>query len=268
MPIKCQSRSSQCSSEQFSANTQPSIINDQYPTTEDLLRTIHCLMKERSKLSQQLTLANRTIEELMQQRRHATTLALAARTTVNDIGASKTQMIGHKQDAFKLLTSGSLRVSGAGQWIGGSWLEPSVDALAPAAKAWSEGSAQTALILVGQVSQRQDLSVSEEVHAHLLMSAILRASGDIAKASEHAEHGLVTARNTGSHYILTSKAEFYRGLCWLSQNRFAQARWCFALASHLPGYEDQVEVNLADASERCRMSDLTSEGQKLELTSI
>ncbi|KAL8712923.1 MAG: hypothetical protein Q9220_002781 [cf. Caloplaca sp. 1 TL-2023] len=226
-------------------------------------------MEERNNLSQRLEFAHRTIDELTQQTRHAISLAFTARRIVSeDIGASQPQMTGRKQSTFELSTPGSQKPPGAGQWIGGSWLEPSVDVLALAAKAWSEGSAQTALILVGRVLQQQHLSVSEEAHAHLLTSAILRASGNTAKASEHAEHALVTARNTGCNYMLTSKAEFYRGLCWLSQKRYAQARWCFALASRLPGYEDQVEVNLVDASEHCRMLESTGEGRKIDLTSI
>ncbi|KAL8699957.1 MAG: hypothetical protein Q9201_005706 [Fulgogasparrea decipioides] len=223
------------------------------PSYEDLLGTIQYLVEDRKRLSQLLVFANRTIQEFSQQARHANKLlALDAQEAAAFTGNSN---------------KSTKSASEPSTWIGGSWLAPSEDILAPAEKMWQDGNAQRALIIAGPLLRRPDMTVSEDVNIHLFISAVLRASGDYAQASKYAEDALVIARGEDA-YMLASKAEFHRGLCYLKQNKHAQAQWCLVLASHLEGHEEQIETNRIYAAERCGNSEPTDPGRKLELEYI
>lgn len=139
--------------------------------------------------------------------------------------------------------------------------------MAPAEKSWQDGNGQRALVLVEPLLRRHDLTVSEDVNANLFVSAILRASGDLAQASKYAEDALVIAKEADS-YMLASKAEFHRGLCYLKQNRYAQAQWCLVLASQLEGHQEQIEANRVFAEERCRNAGPRDPNRKLDLDYI
>lgn len=213
-------------------------VSSQDPSYSDLLETIQFLLDDRDQLSQRLKFAERTMREFSQQAQHANSLARNAQQSV--LLARDKKKIEKRPESGKPST-----------WIGGSWLAPSVDILAPAEKAWQDGNAQQALILAEPLLRRHDLSVSEDVNAALFMSAVLRASGEFEQASKYAEDGLVIAQHADA-YMLASKCEFHRGLSFLKLNRFAQAQWCLVLASHLEGYQDQIEANRVFAEERSR----------------
>ncbi|KAL8720024.1 MAG: hypothetical protein Q9181_007974 [Wetmoreana brouardii] len=223
------------------------------PSYEDLLRTIQYLIEDRKRLSQRLVFADRTIQEFSQQARHVNKLlALSPQKATASTGNSN---------------KSTKRAGKPSTWIGGSWLAPSEDILAPAEKMWQDGNAQRALIIAGPLLRRPDLTVSEDVNTHLFVSAVLRASGNYAQASKYAEDGLVIARDEDA-YMLASKAEFHRGLCYLKQNKYAQAQWCLVLASYLEGHQEQIETNRIYAAGKCGNSEPTDPGRKLQLEYI
>ncbi|KAL9601046.1 MAG: hypothetical protein Q9219_002755 [cf. Caloplaca sp. 3 TL-2023] len=230
---------------------QNSTLNSQDPSYSDLLETIRHLLDDRDGLSRRLKLAERTIQELNQQARYAN--KLVRHTQSANISAQGSESVERNSREGKPST-----------WIGGSWLAPSEEILAPAEEMWQDGNAQQALILVEPLLRRHDLTVSEDINTHLFISAILRASGDAAQASKYAEDALVIA-NHADAYLLASKAEFHRGLSYLKQNQFAQAHWCLTLASHLEGHQDQVEANRVFAEEKYRNSVLEDPGRRLDL---
>lgn len=148
--------------------------SSQSPSYGDLLETVRFLLEDRKRLLQRLRLGDRTIQEFSQQAQHANSLARNAQQSVTL--ARDRKRIGKTLDAGKPST-----------WIGGSWLAPSEDILAPAEKMWQDGNAQQALAAIEPLLQRHDLTVSEDVNTNLFISAILRASGDFAQASKYAE---------------------------------------------------------------------------------
>ncbi|KAL8769939.1 MAG: hypothetical protein Q9209_004186 [Squamulea sp. 1 TL-2023] len=181
------------------------------PRYEELLDTVQYLMDDTKALSQHRSLADRTVQEIMQQTRYACTF-------------------------------GPRPVRKGSTWIGGSWLAPSEDILAPAEKLWQDGNANGALKNIESVLLNHDLTIEEDVNANLMVSTIKRVSGDIAQASKCAEDALVIARQVGD-YILASKAQFHRGMCFFGQHQYAQAHFCFAFASYLDGYQEQIEAS-------------------------
>ncbi|KAL8907625.1 MAG: hypothetical protein Q9207_001276 [Kuettlingeria erythrocarpa] len=222
----------------------------------DLVGTIQYLLEERTGLEQRLFFAERTVQELSQQAQYANTLAREAQQS------AATATIAGDQRA-KAMARGK-----PSTWIGGSWLAPSEPILAPAEKMWQAGNAQGALVATSALLSRHNLTMSEDVHTHLFTSAILRAVGDPAQASKHAEDALVIAKEADS-YMLASKSELYRGLCFVQQQRYAQAQWCFVLASHLDGYQDLLEGNREFAEKMClQTSDAKDPGRRLDLRSI
>ncbi|KAI4284407.1 MAG: hypothetical protein L6R35_004918 [Caloplaca aegaea] len=231
-----------------------SAITDQNPSYDGLLGAVEYLLDERKHLMQRLTFAERTAQEFCEQARYANSLARTAQTSII---LAKDQTKSESKSKAGVPTT----------WIGGSWLAPSESVLAPAETAWQDGNAQKALTMVTLLFQRHDITVSEDVHMNLFTSAILRASGDLAQAGKYAEDALVIAREADS-YMLASKAEFHRGLCFLKQNRFAQAQWCLVLASHLEGHQDQIEANRVFADERRRNLGPSDPGRKFDLACI
>ena len=219
-------------------------------TYNDLLETIHFLMKDRNKLVQQLTLAERAIQHFKSQSTYTNQLAKDSHRAV-ELGED-TKANRKPSDAKKPPTT----------WIA-SWLAPSVELLAPAEKAWQEGNSQRALNLVGPLLRRSDLTVSEDIEINLFMSALLRASDD-AQATKYAEDALVIA-NHAEDYSLVCKAQFHRGMSFLRSGRFAQAQLCLVLASHLEGHAEQIEVNIAFAEEKVRNLKLNDPGRKVDL---
>lgn len=231
-----------------------SASRNQNPSYDDLLGTIQYLLEEQKSLAQRLRFAERTVQELSQQAQYTNSLARNAQQSIALAGNRKT--IDGRPDVGKPST-----------WIGGSWLAPSEDVLAEPEKTWQDGNAQGALNLAGRLLRRHSPTVSEDVHTNLFISAILRASGDLGQASKYAEDALVIAKDADS-YLLAGKSEFHRGLCYIKQNRFAQAQWCLVLASHLEGHQEQIEANRIFAEERCRNSGSRDPARKLDLEYI
>ncbi|KAL8677533.1 MAG: hypothetical protein Q9186_006045 [Xanthomendoza sp. 1 TL-2023] len=225
--------------QQHSSIAEHHIRTVRNPNYAELLGTIQYLMIDCRALSQHRSLTDRTIEELAQQARYA---SMCAPSTPGGVAHAST-------------------------WIGGSWLAPSEQLLAPAEKMWHQGNAEAALDSINSVLSRHDLTVEEDVNANLLVSAIKRASDDLGQASKCAEDALVIA-NEGEAYVLASKAQFHRGMCFLRQGHYVQAQFCLALASHLDGYQEQIEVNYLLVEDLCRNLPLNHPGRRLDLKSI
>ena len=136
-------------------------------------------------------------------------------------------------------------------WVGGTWLSPSpsIPSLVPIQKAWLSGKTQSALALLTETIVLKDFVPNERIEAGLLLSTIMRSSGDLARALTHAEISLSIARKEELQ-DLEGKAQFHRGLCYFYQDRYADARWCFTLASHTRGHQDLVEINMRMAEEK------------------
>lgn len=138
-------------------------------------------------------------------------------------------------------------------WVGGTWLTPSIKipALVPVQDAWLGGKTQQALALLTEILVQKDLAPYERIEAGLLLSAIMRSSGDLARALTHTEICLRIAEK----YELpesVGKSQFHRGLCYFYQDRYADARWCFVLASHTKGHQDLIAINMQMVEEKMK----------------
>ncbi|KAL8921213.1 MAG: hypothetical protein Q9208_005824 [Pyrenodesmia sp. 3 TL-2023] len=242
-----------------SASSAPSSAPN--PSYDDLVGTVQYLLQERKRLEQRLIFAERTVQELSQQAQYANILARHAQQSAATATATPSRDKEKRRER-------AMATGRPSTWIGGSWLAPSEAILGPAEKIWQGGDAQGALVATSALLRHHSLTVSEDVHIHLFMSAILRAAGDAAQASKYAEDGLVIAKEADS-YMLASKCEFHRGLCFIQQKRYAQAQWCLVLASHLEGHQDLLEANRVVAEEMClHISEEKHPGRRLDLRSI
>lgn len=129
-------------------------------------------------------------------------------------------------------------------WIGGTWLScaAATPILIPVESAWEQGHTQKALTALSMIMLQENITHRQRVDAELLLCAIVRSSGDVRQALAHAEKSLEIAREK-QLYDLVGKAQFHRGLSFLYGSEYANARWCFVLASHTPGYEEIVAIN-------------------------
>lgn len=130
-------------------------------------------------------------------------------------------------------------------WLGGTWLSPSpqIPALEPVLKAWLSGKTQYALALLTEISAQEDLPPNDRIEAGLLISTIMRSSGELTRAATYAEISLSIAQREQMHE-LKGKAQFHRGLSYFYLDRYADARWCFVLASHTRGHHEMIEINM------------------------
>ncbi|KAL9615027.1 MAG: hypothetical protein Q9167_000559 [Letrouitia subvulpina] len=229
-------------------------VSEQLPSYEDLLNTIHFLVKERDAYRHQLAFAQRTIIELQNQIAYASQLASSVQVAPPSPMENQTQ-VGRVSKPKTCST-----------WIQ-SWLAPSEPILAPAEDAWQGGSVQRALTKVELVMRRKDLTLSEEVNAELLFCALLRSSGKSQLALTYAEKALTLAKNAND-YWLTGKAEYHRGLCYLKLDLFARSVWCFVLASQTTDHREQVEANRLYAMERCKELPLNHPGREIDAQNI
>lgn len=134
-------------------------------------------------------------------------------------------------------------------WINSTWLVlPQNKALlGPTEAAWHSSEKQKALCLVSMAMVAKNILPERRVDAHLLASEIVRSAADGVKQSLHfADLGLQFARENDL-YDMIGKAQFYRGLCFLQMEMYADASWCFMLASHTDGFKDQVQCYRAVA---------------------
>ena len=138
------------------------------------------------------------------------------------------------------------------EWINVTWLSlPTNKALLESTEeAYRRGARQEALNSISSVLARKDLRPVERVNAKLLLSEILRSTGNLTTSLYQAEQALQIAKEL-EDYRLTSRSHFHRGLCFLHLHRYADASWSFACAWHVEDYTEQAELHF-NISEKAR----------------
>ena len=138
----------------------------------------------------------------------------------------------------------SSRTNVGATWIGGTWRAGGTEhAIIRSAEAvWQAGSAQRALEMLDPLVVGNNTAPAEHVSACLLVSSILRTAAQLERALQYTEKALEAARKHDLHALI-GKTQFHRALCLLHLNRYADAAWCFVLASHTKGYEELAELN-------------------------
>lgn len=215
---------------------------------QEICSTIAHLIADRNRLGTALAYAESTISELEFQNLQMEQLLFHAHSAL--------------QSNAQILNTAILPES---SWIGGSWLSsPTVTPfLAEVESAWQSGLAQQALVKLTSILLRHDLMDYHRGEAELLFCAILRSSGNIQQALDHAEKSLEIARQSQLHNLI-GKAQFHRGLCFLYLERYADARWCFVLASHTKGHRQIVMMNKKMAEQK--LQNLSPEDPKGKVT--
>ena len=206
----------------------------------EMLSEIHsCLsqiINDRDRLQTELKYADSTILELDAQNRELHRLLKPAQDALRSANDKQPTQI-HPRD---------LDLSHRAKWIDGTWLScgKTTPLLAGAESFWQRGKPQQALTLLTPILREETLKPGHRINPGLLCSAILRCNGDLKGALNHAQESLRIANETEQRQ-LAGKAQFHRGLCYLYLDRFADARWCFVLASHTEGHAAIIKEYLA-----------------------
>ena len=215
------------------AKTHPGLSESE--TRNEVYLHLTQIINDRDCLKIELNYAESTILELDAQNRELHRLLKSAQDALRSSDDKKPMLI-HPRD---------LDLSHKAEWIGGVWLScvNTTPQLAEAEAAWKGGKPQQALALLASILQEKGLKPSHRINVVLLYSAILRCNGDFAGALHHAEESLSLATQIDQRQ-LTGKAQFHKGLCCLYLERFADARWCFVLASHTEGHAAIIQEYL------------------------
>lgn len=116
-------------------------------------------------------------------------------------------------------------------WIGTWQCSLHTPRLALIETAWANGWLQKALSQMPAMVDRNDLGPHHFINSRLLYSALLQSTGgDLRQALANAEEAITMAVDLGLQ-DLAAKGQFQRGLCYHYLGHFANARWCFVLAS-------------------------------------
>ena len=212
-----------------------------------LYKEVAQLIQERDTLLNSLAYATSTIRSLSSQNKELTRLLTSAQTALLDQQKNTPSSTTPNKEK-------PTRASSTTNWIGGNYVSHAEDAalLGPAEKAWASGSAQEALGLLAEGFRRKPLPDIDAIKLELLVSSVLRSSGEVERGLRHADMALQRARRAQSHE-LAGRANFHRGLCCFYLDRHADAAWCFALASSTEGYAEIIEVH-RDMAEKKRAS--------------
>lgn len=197
--------------------------------SEEFRKGVEILITERDNLREELKYAQSTILELEAQNMrldHLLTKAQACLSTAEIFPAAEPPT----------------------PWIFSIWLSSTTNPtlLGPAEKAWQKGATQEALVLLHMLLNSENLTNSQHVEAKLLQATIMSFSGHSDRALPQVEDALEIAKEKQLNELV-GKAQFIRGRCCVDLKRFADARWCFALASHTKGYESLIETNMQSA---------------------
>ena len=125
----------------------------------------------------------------------------------------------------------TVTVAPTASWIGTWQCSSEYPLLAPIEKAWANGWLQKALSQIPAMMDREDLGPHHVIQSRLLYSAILQSTGtNLQQALASAEEAVTMAVDLGLQE-LAAKGQFHRALCYHYLGEFANARWCFVLAS-------------------------------------
>lgn len=214
------------------------------------------IVNDRDRLQTELQYAESTIYELDAQNRELHRLLKSVQDALQSSGDGASTQIHPR----------NLDLSHQANWIGGTWLSCAKTAplLTAAEAAWQGGKSQQALALVASILNEEDLKPSHRINAGLLYSAILRGNGDLEGALHYADECLNITKETEQRQ-LTGKAQFHRGLCYLYLDRYADARWCFVLASHTEGHAAIVQEYLIMTQQKLTRLDIDDPRAKVSL---
>lgn len=116
-------------------------------------------------------------------------------------------------------------------WIGTWQCSSDCPQLAQIETDWANGWLQKALSQMPAMLDRDDLGPHHVINSRLLYSALLQSTGEnLQPALANAEEAVTMAVDLGLQ-DLAAKGQFHRGLCYHYLGHFANARWCFVLAS-------------------------------------
>lgn len=235
---------------QLEAQTMRTNRSSLVKTDNDICKKVKLLILERDDLLEERKYAQSTILELEAQTIRSDRLlsqALAAlETTIETVPAFKSPP--------------------KARWIRSIWLSSTANPtlLKPVETAWQRGDTQQALILLKLILKRENLTNGQRVEAILLQATIMTCSEQSNEALLLIEDALkiATAKQLDD---LVGKAQFIRGRCYVDLKRYADAKWCFVLASHTKGYEALIETNMHFAKELIGELPAGDVGRKLTL---
>ncbi|KAI9723970.1 MAG: hypothetical protein M1812_000688 [Candelaria pacifica] len=206
------------------------------------------LKEERDNLRIELKYARETIKELTSQ--NSEYLGLLVKTEAQ--AAAITKVTQPKQND-RLTHEKDIRGT---DWIMGTWLSSAEDRalLGHVEIDWTKGDYQRALASLDKILIEDKMTHKTRVNAKLLKSTILRTCEQSEKALAQTEEALGIC-DRWPMYDLAGKAQFHRGLCYFQMELFAEASWCFSLATHTDGHIEEVAIHKKDAEEkRTRLS--------------
>ncbi|MCJ1283336.1 hypothetical protein MMC26_002664 [Xylographa opegraphella] len=205
-------------------------------SNREIVMGVKQLAAERDTLRAKLNVANSVLEEQQRMIDHQETMLNEAHALLSHVlfrGDSEAVSAGPSYD----------RTSNP-EWINVTWLSLPVNRalLGRTEEAFRRGARQEALNSISTILSRNDLRPVERVYAKLLLSELLRSSGNLTASLLHTDQALEIAR--GLHdYRLGTVVQFYRGLCFLHLNRYTDASWCFIYAMDTKDYKEQVELH-------------------------
>lgn len=204
-------------------------------TNEDIRKAVEALVTERDNLREEAKYAQSTILQLEAQNMRLDRLLTRAQSSL--------------QTALELVPAA--KSSPETFWVRSIWLSSTANPtlLNPVEKAWQRGDTQQALILLHHILNHENLTNSQRVETVLLQATILCYSGHSQQAIDQVEDVLKIAEEKRLD-DLVGKAQFIRGRCCVELGRYADARWCFVLASHTKGYEELIETNMQFAEQK------------------
>ncbi len=134
-------------------------------------------------------------------------------------------------------------------WIGTWQCSSDYPQLAPIEKDWANGWLQKALAQMPAMLE-QDLGPHHAINSRLLYSALLQSTGtNLRQALANAEEAVTNAVDLGLQE-LAAKGQLHRALCYHYLGEFANARWCFVLASSVDestkDFRQKTEENLRE----------------------
>ncbi|KAI9731390.1 MAG: hypothetical protein M1834_005296 [Cirrosporium novae-zelandiae] len=233
------------------------------PTTNTTLTEgITSLIHERNTLRSELALTKSAIQELLSQLNHLHLLLDQSRAELDSLASTyqpsastnppHTPRPASPDNAFHSALNfaethkmrSSVRILPDSYWLHGDWLSTPLtrEMLGNAEAAYKEGKPQAALNALDALKKVQRLPHPMRIESLLLASTIFRTASDsenLQRALDLAQQALKLATRYNL-FELIGKAQFQRGLCFMQQQRYADARWSFSLASWTAGYEGVV----------------------------
>ncbi len=181
------------------------------------------IIRERDQLRSEVALARAAIIEFENQTIQLDRLLYEAHATIQK-GSNAKQLVRGRPSEF----------------IGAWQSTTDYPILRPIERLWKTGHLQQALTKMPSLIHRKDIDNRHKVAIRLLNTALLHSSGtNFRMALRHAEEALEIAHGARL-YELAGKAQFWRGLCFLSLDEYVCAHMSFVLASNLSDHNSMI----------------------------